>query len=146
MLSLVVSLLSIPVIPAGETFSCTPIRVWDGDGPVWCSEGPRVRLAGIAAREMDETCNANQPCPRASARASRDFLVSLLGEHGGISQHGHVVIIGPRIRCVSTGSAGGTRTGAWCQSPRSGDISCRMVESGYAARWDRYWGSHRCSN
>jgi len=53
--------------PAGETFTCTPTRVWDGDGPIWCAEGPRIRLSGIAAREMDGTCRPNHPCPRATA-------------------------------------------------------------------------------
>ena len=39
-------LLAVSVIPTGEEFTCTPTRVWDGDGPIWCAEGPRVRLAG----------------------------------------------------------------------------------------------------
>ena len=43
---------SVPVIPSGQTFVCTPTHVWDGDGPVWCEEGPRLRLAGIAARDL----------------------------------------------------------------------------------------------
>lgn len=42
-------LLAVSVVPADEEFTCTPTRVWDGDGPVWCEEGPRIRLAGIAA-------------------------------------------------------------------------------------------------
>ena len=59
-------LLAVSVVPADEEFTCTPTRVWDGDGPVWCAEGPRIRLAGIAAREIDDSCRANQPCPTAS--------------------------------------------------------------------------------
>ncbi len=43
----------VPIIPSGEIFTCTPTHVWDGDGPIWCEEGPRLRLAGIAARELD---------------------------------------------------------------------------------------------
>ena len=39
----------VPVIPSGQTFECTLTHVWDGDGPIWCEEGPRLRLAGIAA-------------------------------------------------------------------------------------------------
>src|SRR3546814_11542766 len=66
----------VPVVPAGQTFLCTPTRVWDGDGPVWCAEGPRIRLAGIAARESDGTCRSNQPCPDAPAQAARDALRS----------------------------------------------------------------------
>ncbi len=43
-------------VSAGARFSCTPIKVYDGDGPIWCAEGLRVRLAGIAAREMSGEC------------------------------------------------------------------------------------------
>lgn len=55
------SLLAATVIAAGQTFTCTPTRVWDGDGPVWCAEGPRLRIAGIVAREMDGTCSTHHP-------------------------------------------------------------------------------------
>lgn len=45
-------LLAVSVIPAGQSFNCTPTAVYDGDGPIWCAEGPHIRLSGIAAREM----------------------------------------------------------------------------------------------
>jgi endonuclease YncB( thermonuclease family) len=59
-------------VPAGRTFRCTPVAVWDGDGPVWCAEGPRVRIAGVAAREMDGSCKPNQPCPSVGAGEARN--------------------------------------------------------------------------
>lgn len=135
---------AVMLIPAGDRFACTPTHVWDGDGPVWCAEGPRIRLSGIATRENDNTCRANQPCPDASATASRDALVRLVGEPVGRSRQGHILVRGPTMRCVSTGGAGGSRTGAWCVSPKGGDLSCAMVRSGFALRWDRYWRQHRC--
>src|SRR4028118_43364 len=58
-------------LAAEALFICTPVEVWDGDGPIWCAEGPRVRLAGIAARELDETCRPGHPCPRARGRRAR---------------------------------------------------------------------------
>jgi len=67
-------LLGSTIVSAGQSFECTPTRVWDGDGPIWCAEGPRVRLSGIAAREMDGTCSAGHPCPKATAEAARDAL------------------------------------------------------------------------
>lgn len=136
--------LSALIVPAGQSFACTPVAVWDGDGPVWCEEGPRLRLSGIAAREMDGSCSPGHPCPSASATDARDALVKLVGSPVGKGQHGHVLVDGPTMRCVSTGSAGGERTGAWCFSPKGGDLSCAMVRGGYAARWDRYWKDHRC--
>lgn len=133
------------VVPSGASFDCTPTAVWDGDGPVWCEEGPHIRLSGIAAREMDGSCSRGHPCPAADPIEARNAPVRLVGRPIGEGRHGHVLVKGPTMQCVSTGSAGGNRTGAWCVSPKGGDISCAMVRSGYAARWDRYWGGHRCS-
>jgi endonuclease YncB( thermonuclease family) len=132
------------IVPAGQTFTCTPIRVWDGDGPVWCEEGPRVRLAGIAAREMDGTCRDNQPCPEADPKDARDALVGLIGTPVGQSPEGHIIVQGPTMNCLSVGNGTGSRTAAWCTSPRSGDISCVMVAGGWALRWPVYWLQHRC--
>lgn len=137
-------LASVAVVPAGTTFECTPTHVWDGDGPVWCEEGPRLRLSGIAARESDGTCRSNQPCPDASAEDAKRALVALLGRPVGTSRHGHTLIEGPAMRCLSVGGGGGNRTAAWCVSPLGGDISCAMVASGTALRWDRYWLKHSC--
>jgi endonuclease YncB( thermonuclease family) len=132
------------VVPAGQIFDCTPTRVWDGDGPIWCAEGPRVRLSGIAAREIDGTCRTNQPCPDADARQARDALVALVGHQRGRSVQGHVLVSGPTMRCRSAGSGGGDRTAAWCVSPRGGDLSCAMVITGKALVWKRYWRKHQC--
>jgi endonuclease YncB( thermonuclease family) len=140
----VIALLLAPVIAAGQTFSCTPTHVWDGDGPIWCAEGPRVRLAGIAAREMDGSCRPGHPCPDASAVQARDHLVTLLGGARGVAPTGHVLVSGPRLTCRSDGGAGGDRTAAWCSPPRGTSLNCRMVASGTAARWDRFWRGAGC--
>lgn len=137
-------LLAAVLVPAGEEFACTPVRVWDGDGPIWCAEGPHVRLGGIAARESYETCRSNQPCPNASAAEARDALVKLVGAATGRSLEGHILVKGPTMNCRSEGSAGGTRTAAWCVSPIGGDLSCAMVRGGWALRWDPYWRGHVC--
>lgn len=134
----------VPIIPSGEIFICTPTHVWDGDGPIWCEEGPRVRLAGIAARELDGTCSPGHPCPRTRGEDARDALAALLGDSIGVSRHGHILVVGPPLQCRSDGSAGGNRTAAWCSSPRNGNINCAMVNGGWALRWDRFWREHRC--
>jgi endonuclease YncB( thermonuclease family) len=131
-------LLAATVIPDGQAFTCTPTRVWDGDGPIWCREGMHVRLAGIAAREMDGSCRPGQPCPEASALAARDALVNLLGGAQGRTSTGHILVDGPTMRCLSTGNARGNRTGAWCAAPSFGDLSCAMIRTGTVLRWDRY--------
>ena len=132
------------IIPSGQIFTCTPTAVWDGDGPIWCAEGPHIRLSGVAAREMDGSCRAGHPCPDADPVASRDYLVRLLGSPQGRNRTGHILVRGPALICVSRGGAGGNRTAAFCTSPQSGDLSCAMLRSGKAARWNKYWGKHRC--
>lgn len=142
---LILALAAVAVVPAGSTFRCTPTRVWDGDGPVWCAEGPRLRLAGVAARETDGTCRSNQPCPAATAEQAKAALVSLVGRRTGTSREGHALVQGPTMTCRSEGGAGGNRTAAWCMSPRVGDLSCALVATRTVLVWQRYWRSHRCS-
>jgi len=137
-------LISASPVPAGQAFACTPTHVWDGDGPIWCDEGPRIRLSGIAAREMDGSCRPGHPCPIASAEDARDGLAKLLGTVTGTAATGHLLVKGLRLQCVSDGGAGGARTAAWCSSPVHGDISCAMVKAGLAVRWAKYWRAHRC--
>lgn len=139
-------LLTISVVPAGQIFECTPTRVWDGDGPIWCAEGPLIRVSGIAAPEMDGTCRQGHPCVAVDPVVARDALVQLIGSPRGLADEGHVLVVGPTMSCRSDGSAGGKRTAAFCISPKSGDISCKMVLGGWAARWDRYWREHKCED
>jgi endonuclease YncB( thermonuclease family) len=131
-------------VERGAVFACTPVKLWDGDGPIHCAEGPRIRLSGLAARETDGSCRPGHPCPSASAEAARDTLASLLGRTTGTAREGHLLIEGPALTCRAVGSAGGNRTAAWCVSPTKGDLSCAMVASGTVEKWDRYWGNHAC--
>ena len=132
------------IVPAGQTFRCTPVAVYDGDGPIWCAEGPKVRIAGVAAREMDGTCRRSQPCPSVGAIDARDRLVGLLGGPRGTLPDGHIKVRSATMTCLSEGSAGGSRTAAWCISPVVGDLSCAVVRAGGAIRWPRFWRNHRC--
>lgn len=138
------ALVGAEVVPSGRTFQCTPVAVWDGDGPVWCAEGPKVRIAGVAAREMDGTCKASQPCPAVGAIDARDRLVRLFGGARGRRPEGHVIVRSETMTCRSDGSAGGSRTAAFCTSPAFGDLSCAVVQAGGAVRWQRYWRGHAC--
>lgn len=133
-----------PIVSAGTTFTCTPTAIWDGDGPIWCAEGPRIRLSGIAAREIDGQCKPNHPCPSMTGVAARDELVGLLGGKRGTLPTGHVVVSAAPMRCRSDGGAKGSRTAAWCKTKEGVDLNCAMVQSGHAKRWSRYWRNHRC--
>ena len=134
----------VPVIAAGLLFACTPTLVYDGDGPVTCAEGPRLRLVGIAARERDDSCRPGQPCPAASGMAATRALVDLLGgSRGTVRYYGspfaHVRVAAPTMRCLSTGAASGNRTGASCTMADGRNLSCAMLATGTVLRWDRFW-------
>lgn len=137
-------LAALAIVAAGEVFTCTPVAVWDGDGPIWCAEGPKIRLAGIAAREMDGTCTPGHPCPTASGVAARDQLVRYLGGPRGSLPNGHIRVATRPMTCRSDGSGRGSRTAAWCVTSSGLDLNCAMVTSGAAVRWHRYWRNHRC--
>jgi hypothetical protein len=47
------------------------VRSGLGDGPIWCAEGPKIRLSGIAAREIDESCRPGHHAP-GLGRAARE--------------------------------------------------------------------------
>ncbi len=136
----------VPVVPRGVAFVCTPTAVWDGDGPVWCKEGPKVRLSGVAAREHDESCRPNQPCPTASGRDARDALVKLLGGATGTRPEGHIKVAGPPLQCNSEGPAKGDRTAAWCFLPNGRNLSCAMIQTGTALRWAKYDPQSLCND
>lgn len=63
------------VVLGDKSYLCTPIDVWDGDGPIWYDERPWIRLSGIAARELNESRGPEHPCPgrmrNPSARGAR---------------------------------------------------------------------------
>jgi endonuclease YncB( thermonuclease family) len=137
----------VPIVQSGERFTCTPVRVWDGDGPIWCAEGPRIRLAGINAREVrwangrmeDAGCNSGHPCPTVDGVSARDHLVSLIGTPHGVAPTGHILVQGEALSCASVGEGRGTRTAAWCSNSTAGDLNRAMVSDGHAVRWERYW-------
>ncbi|MFV0625187.1 thermonuclease family protein [Sphingomonas sp. ac-8] len=116
--------------PAG-LLECHVTSVYDGDGPIHCAEGPKIRLSAIAAREMDGSCRPGHPCPTASADEAKAALERLA--------------LGQTLRCEQTGTSY-DRVTAWCWRPDGVQLNCAMVEGGYAARWERYDVGHRlCS-
>jgi endonuclease YncB( thermonuclease family) len=104
-------------------FLCPVTSVHDGD-TLRCADGRRVRLAAIAAREIDgNRCQPGHPCPRASAQAARAALSRLAS--------------GRRLVCVRDGTSF-NRTVGWCRLPDGRDLSCAMVATGTVLRWPRH--------
>jgi endonuclease YncB( thermonuclease family) len=121
--------------PRGATdFPCHVASITDGDTFRYTETDAtgrqiRVRVSGIDARERDGSCAPGHPCATASAEAATAALTRLIS--------------GQALSCRPTGDTYG-RVAAFCRRSDGADVSCEMMASGTAARWDRYWGGHRC--
>ena len=116
-----------------QTFSCTVNRVHDGDGPLWCAEGPKVRIAGIQAPDFEsaEPCRqrrARYVCSDARARASQRTVSAL--------------VLHRRLTCQAL-EPSYSRIVARCRLLDGRDLSCAVLAAGAATRWERYWQRYR---
>lgn len=105
-----------------DVFECRVSSITDGD-TLRCSDGTRVRLNAVAARETDGTCSTGHPCPAASAQMATDKLADLAS--------GHI------LQCRQTGTTYG-RKAAICINEDNVEINCAMVQSGTALIWPEY--------
>jgi endonuclease YncB( thermonuclease family) len=115
-------------IAAGKQFPCTVQSVYDGDGPINCSEHDlsgnpvRVRIRGIEARDADNSCRHPNLCPQASGAEAKAML-----ERFAVG----------RLECTSHGPSY-NRVDAFCTNASGQDLSCEMLKSGMAVRWAEY--------
>lgn len=112
-----------PAAAPTNRFDCTVIGVHDGDGPIHCAEGPKIRLHAIAAREIDESCRRGHPCPNATGATAKEALQRLA--------------FGKILTCEATGTSYG-RVTALCWNSNGVELNCAMVRGGYALRWDKF--------
>ena len=110
-------------------FTCEVIRVHDGDGPLWCRSGEKVRIAGVQAPDFTsaEPCRtrrAGYVCEDAAARRAQTITARLT-----LHQR---LICRPVDRSYS-------RVVARCTLPDGRSLSCAVIAAGAAVRWDRYW-------
>ena len=114
---------------------CEVIKVHDGDGPLWCANGVKVRVAGIQAPDFEtaEPCRrrprpAAYVCDDAAARRSQRIVQRLA--------------LRQRLICQPVDRSYG-RTVARCILPDGRSLSCAIIAAGAATRWDSYWRRYR---
>lgn len=117
-------------------FVCAVVRVHDGDGPLWCANGIKVRIAGVQAPDYEdaEPCRrrdasrANYTCDNAAADRSRQIVERL--------------VLRQSLNCQPMGRSY-ARVVARCTLPDGRSLSCAVIAAGAAVRWDRYWRQYR---
>lgn len=102
--------------PKGR-FSCIVAYVTDGD-TFRCSNGTRVRLAGIDTPEMPGSCRPGRACAPGNPHSAKAALQRLIG--------------GRTVQCQPAGMSY-NRVAAWC-SVNGIDLNCAMVRTGHAVR------------
>ncbi len=116
-------------------FPCTVVKVHDGDGPLWCREGPKVRIAGVQAPDFESaspcrTKRANYVCSNTKARASQRIVERLT--------------LGRTMSCLPVDKSY-SRVVARCTLPDGRSLTCATLAAGAAVRWDQYWRKYRLS-
>lgn len=114
-----------PVAPAPSP-ALVAVRAVDGDTLSATEQGrtQRIRLSGIDAPELAQTCRDAQGRTWACGSAARSQLSTLVAR-------GHVT-------CTRRGEDRYGRLLATCSSGAVGDIGEAMVRSGYAVNYSRY--------
>lgn len=115
-------------------FTCEVVRVHDGDGPLWCRSGEKVRIAGIQAPDFESAA----PCRRASHPAYTCNDVAARRSQQIVSQ----LTLHRRLSCQPTGKSY-SRIVARCTLPDGRSLSCAAIAAGAAVRWHRYWRQYR---
>ncbi|WP_150293301.1 thermonuclease family protein [Sphingobium estronivorans] len=108
--------------PTHGRFLCNVSSITDGD-TLRCSDGTRIRLHAVAARESDETCKPGHPCPSASGASATAQLSQLVS--------------GQTLHCEQTGTSYG-RVTAVCWNQQNTEINCAMVNSGTTVVWPKF--------
>ena len=106
----------VPDVPSRSTFSCSVEKITDGD-TLRCSDGTRVRIAGIDAPEIT-ACAPGRKCTPGDATASKRSLASMAS--------------GKTLNCRQVGKSY-DRAVAFCSAGDT-DLSCAQVKAGQAVQ------------
>ncbi len=114
-------------------FDCRVIRVHDGDGPIWCANGRKIRVAGVQAPDFEsaEPCRRGKPgyvCSDTLARQSQQIIERM--------------VLNRTMTCRPVGRSW-ERVVARCTLPDGRSLTCAAIAAGAATRWESYWRRFR---
>jgi len=120
-------------LAAAASFSCRVVRVHDGDGPIWCANGIKVRTAGVQAPDFESatpcrTRKAKYVCDDREAEASRVIVERL--------------VLGRTMTCLPVDRSY-KRVVARCTLPDGRSLTCATIAAGAAWKWDAYWRRYK---
>lgn len=121
------------MIAAPIMFVCQVVAVHDGDGPIHCADGTKIRVAGIQAPDYEnaEPCRTRRVgyvCSDRLADRSRAIVSRM--------------VLRQALTCQPVGQSY-SRVVARCRFADGRDLSCAILAAGAATRWDSYWRRYR---
>ena len=117
-------------------FVCEVVKVHDGDGPLWCRSGQKVRVAGIQAPDFENA----EPCRRPAARRAAYTCDDTTAQRS--QQIVSRLTLNQRLVCQPMGTSY-KRVVARCTSPDGRSLSCATIPAGAAVRWDSHWRRYK---
>lgn len=117
---------------AAASFHCTVTRVHDGDGPLWCANGIKVRIAGVQAPDYEDA----EPCRRRDASRANYICDNAAADRS--QQIVERLVLHQSMTCQPMGMSY-SRVVARCTLADGRSLSCAAIAAGAAVRWDRYW-------
>ena len=111
-------------LPPG--FTCEVVRVHDGDGPLWCGSGQRIRVAGIQAPDFTSA----EPCRQHRVGYVCDDVAAARAQAVATRLTLH-----QRLTCRPVDRSY-SRVVARCTLPDGRSLSCALLAAGAAQRWD----------
>jgi endonuclease YncB( thermonuclease family) len=108
---------------AGPQRSIAPLAVRVVDGDTLHTGNERIRLSGIDAPELSQTCRDGQERAWSCGQAAKQRLAALLAQGG--------------VTCSARGQDRYGRTLAVCAAGQVADIGAALVRDGYAVNNDR---------
>ena len=115
------------------SFVCQVAKVYDGDGPLWCKNGIKVRVAGVQAPDFERA----EPCRRRAAGYVCDDRKAAASQRIAAR-----IVLGKALSCQPVGRSY-QRVVARCTLPDGRSLSCALIAAGAAARWDSYWRRYK---
>jgi endonuclease YncB( thermonuclease family) len=106
------------------TRSIAPLAVRVVDGDTLHTGSERIRLAGIDAPELSQTCRDGQARAWSCGLAAKQRLAALVAKGS--------------VTCSSRGQDRYGRTLAVCAAGHVADVGAALVRDGYAVNYDRY--------
>lgn len=117
-------------------FVCDVIKVHDGDGPIWCRNGIKVRVAGVQAPDFESA----SPCRRPKAQR---LHYTCDDRAARVSQRiGERLTLHKRMTCQPVDRSH-QRVVARCTLPDGRSLTCATIAAGAAVRWDSYWRRYK---